>query len=208
MTDKPKSGWPFWLFAILLILIDQASKYYVKTHFYLGEELIIIPNWFRFSFTENPGVAFGLEMGGELGKYFLSIFRIVFSLVIAIFLYYRIRAAEHKGILIAIAMILAGAIGNVIDGIFYGSIFSGSLFHSPVVAKLVPFGQGYSSLLQGKVVDFLYFPLIDTVWPEWAPFGLAGHPLRFFNAIFNVADSCITLGLAVCLSLISKSKMN
>lgn len=204
MQSLTKSGKYYWVLVLGLILIDQLSKIYVKTHFYLGEEVVVIPNWFRLSFTENQGVAFGMEWGGELGKYILSIFRIIFSGVIAYMLLKKIREGEHKGILIAGSLILAGAIGNVIDGIFYGTIFSGSSYHMSNVATFVPFGQGYSTLLQGKVVDFFYFPLINSVYPDWFPM-VGGHPFSFFNAIFNVADSCITIGLALFLIFMNKS---
>lgn len=197
----------YWTLVLLLILIDQLSKIYVKTHFFLGEEVIVIPNWFRLSFTENQGVAFGMEWGGEIGKYILSIFRIVFSGLIAFLLAKKIKEGEHRGILIAGALILAGALGNVIDGVFYGAIFSNSSYHLSNMATFVPFGQGYSDLLQGKVVDFFYFPLINSVYPEWVPV-LGGHPFSFFNAIFNVADSCITIGLAMFLLFMNKSSFN
>lgn len=206
MNSTQNKGSIYWIVALSLIILDQVSKYYVKTHFYLGEEVMVIPNWFRLSFTENPGVAFGLEMGGEIGKYALSIFRIIFSFLICYFLFQKIREGEHKGILWATVLVIAGAIGNAIDGIFYGSIFTASSFHMPNHAELVSFGNGYSSLLQGKVVDFFYFPMIDSVYPEWVPY-LGGRPFKFFNAIFNVADSCITIGLGIFLIFLRKSNL-
>ncbi len=200
------SGWKYWFLIIILIAIDQLSKIYIKTNFFIGEEVVVFPNWFKLNFTENPGVAFGMEWGGAAGKYFLSIFRVVFSGAICWFLYSKIREKEHKGILIAISLILAGAIGNALDGVFYGSIFSPSYHHMNNVANFVPIGTGYSSLLQGKVVDFFYFPLFETVYPDWVPY-FGGHPFRFFNAIFNVADSCITIGLIIFLIFLRKSSM-
>ncbi len=193
----------YWLFAIILIAIDQASKIYVKTNFYMGEEVMVIPTWFRLVFTENPGVAFGMEWGGTMGKYFLSVFRIIFSLVIAFFLYKSIQKKEHKGLLIAGVLILAGAVGNVIDGIFYGAIFSASSYHLSNVAEFVSFSQGYAPLLQGKVVDMFYFPLFDGVFPSWMPI-YGGQPFSFFNAIFNVADACISVGLVLLLIFMRK----
>jgi signal peptidase II len=207
MQNSQKNARIYWILVLLLILIDQISKIYVKTHFSLGEEVIVIPNWFRLSFTENQGVAFGMEWGGEIGKYVLSIFRILFSGLIAFMLAKKINEGEHKGVLIAGSLILAGAIGNVIDGVFYGAIFSNSSYHLSNIATFVPFGQGYSELLQGKVVDFFYFPLINAVYPEWVPM-LGGHPFSFFNAIFNVADSCITIGLGLFLFYMKKSSFN
>lgn len=195
----------YWIAVILLILVDQVSKIYVKTHFYLGEDVTVFPNWFRILFTENPGVAFGMTWGGIMGKYLLSIFRIVFSIVIAYVLHINIRKREHPGILIAGVLILAGAVGNVIDGIFYGVIFNASSFHMPNVATFVPIGQGYAPLLQGKVVDMFYFPLYDGIFPDWMP-KVGGQPFSFFNAIFNVADACITIGLGFLLIFMRKSR--
>jgi signal peptidase II len=197
------SGKVYWILAICLIIIDQASKIYVKTHFFLGEEVMVMPTWFRLAFTENPGVAFGMQWGGEIGKYCLSIFRILFSFGIIWFLKEKIAQREHKGILFATSLILAGAVGNVIDGIFYGTIFSVSSFHTPNLATFVPFGTGYASLLQGKVVDMLYFPMFDGVFPNWFPIW-GGQPFMFFNAIFNVADSCISVGLVIFLWFLRK----
>jgi signal peptidase II len=197
MQSKKSTAWIYWSLAILLITIDQASKIYVKTHFFLGEEVIVFPNWFRIAFTENPGVAFGLEWGGVAGKYILSVFRIVFSTAIGIMLYKSIKRREHAGLLIAGVLIFAGAVGNVLDGIFYGQLFSASSYHLLNVASLVPFGQGYAPFLQGKVVDMFYFPIFDIVLPN-------GQPFSFFNAIFNVADSCISVGLLVFLYFLRK----
>jgi signal peptidase II len=199
MKYKKSNTWIYWFVVVLLIFIDQASKIYVKTHFQFGEEVMVIPTWFRLVFTENPGVAFGMEWGGTIGKYCLSVFRIIFSIVIAFFLYKNIQKKEHKGLLIAGVLILAGAIGNVIDGICYGAIFSASDFHIRNVAQFVPFGTGYAPLLQGKVVDMFYFPLYDGILPN-------GQPFSFFNAIFNVADACISVGLVLLLIFMRKYK--
>jgi signal peptidase II len=205
MNQRKNYAWIYWLLVIILITIDQASKIYVKTHFYMGEEVMVIPTWFRLVFTENPGVAFGMEWGGTIGKYFLSVFRIVFSVVIAFFLYKSIQKKEHKGLLIAGVLILAGAVGNVIDGIFYGAIFSASSYHLSNVAEFVSFSQGYAPLLQGKVVDMFYFPLFDGILPQWLPI-YGGQPFSFFNAIFNVADACISVGLVLLLIFMRKYK--
>ncbi len=201
--QQKSSSTKYWLLAFLLIFIDQASKIYIKTHFHLGEEVIVIPNWFRLNFTENPGVAFGLEWGGVAGKYILSIFRILFSTAIGIVLYRSIKKGEHSGFLYAGVLIFAGAVGNVIDGIFYGQLFSASSFHMLNVAEIVPFGQGYAPLLQGKVVDMFYFPLFEGIIPLWVP-NYGGQPYSFFNAIFNIADSCISIGLVVFLYYLRK----
>jgi len=199
MGRKNSAAGLYWLAVLALIVIDQVSKIYVKTHFHIGEEVMVIPTWFRLVFTENPGVAFGMEWGGTVGKYFLSVFRIIFSIVIAFFLYKNIRKREHKGLLIAGVLILAGAIGNVIDGIFYGAFFSASSYHMFNVAEFVSWGAGYAPLLQGKVVDMFYLPLYDGTLPN-------GQAFSFFNAIFNVADACISVGLALLLFFMRKYK--
>lgn len=165
----------------------------------MGEDLMVIPNWFRLSFTENQGVAFGMEWGGVTGKYFLSVFRIVFSSVLGILLYKAIKSSKYPVLLlVAGSLIFSGAIGNVIDGVFYGQVFSASSFHMLNIAEMVPFGQGYAPLLQGKVVDMLYFPLFEGFFPEWMPI-YGGQHFIFFNAIFNVADTCISVGLVLLL---------
>ena len=200
MNQSRSNAWIYWLLVVILIAIDQVSKIYVKTHFHMGEEVMVIPTWFRLVFTENPGVAFGMEWGGTKGKYVLSLFRIVFSIVIAFFLYKNIQKREHKGLLIAGVLILAGALGNVIDGVFYGTIFNAG-YHHP--ATFVPFGEGYAPLLQGKVVDMFYFPIYDGKFPSWLPI-YGGQPYSFFNAIFNVADACISVGLVLLLFFMRK----
>lgn len=205
MNQSKNYAWVYWLFVIVLIAIDQASKIYIKTHFFMGEEVMVIPTWFRLVFTENPGVAFGMEWGGITGKYLLSVFRILFSTVIAFFLYKNIQKREHIGLLIAGVLILAGAVGNVIDGIFYGAFFSASSYHIQNFAEFVSFGQGYAPLLQGKVVDMFYFPLFDGIFPNWVPI-YGGQPFSFFNAIFNVADACISIGLILLLIFMRKYK--
>lgn len=204
MRQRTISPVIYWGLVIVLILIDQVVKIYVKTHFFLGEEVMVIPTWFRLAFTENPGVAFGMEWGGMTGKYVLSIFRITFSIFIAYFLNKNIKLKEHPGILFSGVLILAGAVGNVIDGVFYGTIFTASSYHMPNVATFTSFGEGYAPLLQGKVVDMFYFPLFDGVFPNWIPI-VGGHPFSFFNAIFNVADTCISIGLALFLLFLRKS---
>ena len=175
------------VFAILLI--DQLVKIYIKTHFNLGEEIHVF-DWFIIHFTENNGMAFGWEFGGKAGKYFLSIFRIVAVCAIGFYISTLAkRDTTPRGVIVGLSMIMAGALGNIIDCMFYGLIFEGSYYD---VAQFVPWGEGYSSFLQGHVVDMLWFPIIEGNYPEWL-FG--GRSFLFFSPVFNIADSAITCGV-------------
>ena len=158
----------------------------------LGQEHHIA-DWFILHFTENVGMAFGMEFGGEMGKLALSIFRIIAVMAIGWYLFSIIKKGAENIVIIAISLVFAGALGNIIDSTFYGIIFNDSYGH---VANLFPEEGGYSSLLQGRVVDMFYFPLIEGVFPEWLPIW-GGNRFLFFNAIFNVADSAITIGMAL-----------
>lgn len=184
------------LFVILVLLIDQVVKIWIKTHMTIGESIPVFGDWFKIYFIENNGMAFGMQFGGDAGKLLLSLFRIV--LIGAILFYIRKLLKENTptGVLVGVSLILIGAVGNVIDSMFYGLIFNESTFTS--VATLFPEGGGYSSFLHGKVVDMLYFPIIDTTLPSWVPFW-GGEPFVFFRPIFNIADSCITIGVAYLL---------
>lgn len=180
---------------LTILIIDQLVKIYVKTHIHYGDGFDMLGlSWAKIHFVENEGMAFGLSFGGLTGKYILSIFRII----MVVFLFYILRnLIKHKetyGLIISFSMIIAGALGNIIDSMFYGLIFSESYFHGGLATMFPPEG-GYGSFLTGKVVDMLYFPMIDTVLPEWMPFW-GGERFEFFRPVFNIADSAITVGVA------------
>ena len=180
-------------FIILLVLIvDQVLKIWIKTQMTLGEEIPIIGNWFIIHFTENEGMAFGMRFGGSFGKLILSIFRIFAVAGIGWYLVHLIKQGAKTGLIISITLIFAGALGNIIDSAFYGMIFSESKFHE--VATLFPLDGGYGSFLHGKVVDMLYFPLIKGNYPSWIPVWGGSHFI-FFRPVFNIADSSITVGV-------------
>jgi signal peptidase II len=179
------------LLIILILVADQIFKLWVKTHMVLGEEIHIFGKWGILHFVENNGMAFGMEMGGKSGKLVLSIFRIIAICAIGWFLNSIIKKNVNLGLVLAVSAILAGAAGNIIDSAFYGMIFSES-FYQP--ATIFPPGGGYSSFLQGKVVDMLYFPVINTNWPDWSPFR-PGESFIFFRPVFNISDSSITCGV-------------
>lgn len=184
------------LIIFLVLFIDQFLKIYTKTHFYYGEERLVLGNWFRLHFIENNGMAFGMKFSaGDMGKLLLTTFR----LVAVGFGFYVLKQLVNKqysrGAIICGSLILAGAMGNLIDSMFYGLIFSESSFH---IAKFVPWGTGYGKFLHGQVVDMLYFPLVEIPMPTWVPF-VGGKILSFFDPVFNFADAAISTGVLTLL---------
>ncbi len=179
------------LIVFVILLSDQVLKFWIKTHMTLGEEIPVFGNWFILHFVENNGMAFGFEFAGEYGKMFLSLFRMVAVAVIGWYLFRLTRQKVPAGFLVCLAMILAGAMGNILDSSFYGLVFNHSYGQ---LAEFLPEGGGYAGFLHGKVVDMFYFPVIRGIYPEWMPF-LGGRELIFFRPVFNIADSSITVGI-------------
>jgi signal peptidase II len=184
------------LIVLLVLTLDQVLKIWIKTHMTLGQEIHVAGNWFILHFTENEGMAFGFTFGGPAGKLILSIFRIIAVIIIGIYIYRLQKKSPHPGLVISFSLIMAGALGNIIDSVIYGLIFNASSFHT--VATLFPPEGGYSSFLHGKVVDMLYFPVIETRLPDWVPVW-GGEPFTFFRPVFNIADSSITTGVMLLL---------
>ncbi|MGC9353185.1 MAG: lipoprotein signal peptidase [Mariniphaga sp.] len=176
----------------LVLAVDQVLKIWIKTNLSLGEEIVVFKDWFILHFVENNGMAFGFEFAGEYGKLFLSIFRIIAVIAIGWYLFRLSRRQEIPfGFLVSIALIFSGAIGNIIDSLFYGMIFNHSYGQ---VADFLPEGGGYGTFLHGRVVDMFYFPVIQTTLPEWLPLW-GGKEFVFFRPVFNIADSSITVGI-------------
>ena len=193
-TDHmPRRGLLATLIIIAVIILDQVIKIWVKTSFYLNEDLEIT-SWFHLHFIENNGMAFGMEIGQKL---FLTLFRLVLAggLIWAL---WKIRNLPHvkTGFIICLALIIAGAIGNIIDCMFYGVIFNNPW--PPQVAQLFPSDGGYGTLFHGRVVDMFYFPLFSFTWPQWIP-GLGGQEFLFFQPVFNLADAAISVGMIAAL---------
>jgi signal peptidase II len=176
---------------LFTIILDQVIKIYIKTNFVLGEEVVVF-DWFKIHFVENNGMAMGFEFGGKAGKLFLTVFRLVAVTAIMYWLIGNIKTKVHNAVIIAISLIFSGAVGNIIDSVFYGVIFDDS---NNKVATLFA-DQPYGSIFHGKVVDMFYFPIWSGDLPSWIPF-IGGQPYTFFQYIFNPADAYITLGVAL-----------
>lgn len=188
------------LLALLIIFIDQALKIYIKTHFYLGEEHQIIRgiNWMRLHFIENEGMAYGWKLGGAWGKLFLTLFRLVAVIFGTFYIKNIIKRKYHRGFIVCAIMIYAGAIGNLVDSMFYGMIFDNNDPFVQNVAHSVlqtGFRGGYAGFLHGRVVDMLYFPIITNAqYPSWVPVW-GGQSFEFFRPVFNIADASISVGV-------------
>lgn len=182
------------LIILLVLLADQILKIYIKTHFALGEEYRIAP-WFIIHFTENNGMAFGLQFGGQVGKIVLSLFRIIVAVATGWYLWDIAIRKIHPGFVIGIALIFAGAVGNILDSAFYGLLFSESGYYP---AKFLPSGGGYAGFLHGKVVDMFYFPIIEGHFPTWFPLW-GNQEFIFFRPVFNLSDASISIGVVLFL---------
>jgi len=182
------------LIVFLVLCIDQVLKIWVKTHMEYGEEFGILGlNWARIHFVENEGMAFGLSLGGNLGKLALSVFRLVAVGFLIYIIHSLVKIKETFGVIFSFSLILAGALGNILDSAFYGLMFSPTPYHGGI-STLFPAGGGYAPFLFGKVVDMLYFPLIDTVLPSWLPIW-GGQHFEFFRPVFNISDASISSGV-------------
>ncbi len=180
--------------SLAILIADQASKIWVKTNMYLGQEFSVFGNWFIIHFTENNGMAFGMEFGGDMGKIALSVFRILAVSAIGYYLFTTAAKKDTKpGLIVAGSLIFAGALGNILDSMFYGLIFNDS-YHQ--IAEFMPEEGGYAPFLFGRVVDMLYFPLFSGTFPDWMPIW-GGESFLFFRPVFNIADTAISTGIGM-----------
>lgn len=201
MTNQRKQIITAASITLAAIIIDQIIKILVKTNMFMHEVIEITP-WFKILFTENSGMAFGIEL---VDKIFLTSFRLVAVSFLIYIIGSIIKRGINTGFLICMSLILAGATGNIIDCLFYGMIFNNP--PAPIVAEFVPFGSGYASMFYGKVVDMFYFPLVEWNWPSWLPY-IGGEHFIFFSPIFNFADACISCSVIYMLLFYRKQLQN
>ncbi|MGH2645474.1 MAG: lipoprotein signal peptidase [Chitinophagaceae bacterium] len=181
---------------IVIVILDQVLKFWVKAHMYIGQEYNILGHWFRIQFIQNEGMAYGISLGNSDGKILLTLLRLV-AVIIGFFILKRLTRQKYpKGLIICGALIIAGAMGNLVDSMFYGLIFSASTVTQ--LAHFLPAGGGYAGFLHGKVVDMLYFPIYQGFLPEWIPF-VGGEHFEFFQYVFNISDASISVGVIVIL---------
>ena len=195
MKQRPRfitDGWLSIFLVTAFLVIDQIIKIWVKTNMTLHES-IRVANWFYISFIENNGMAYGMQLGSKL---VLSLFRVVAIALLGYFIWLQVRKHAKTGYIVCLSMVMAGAVGNLIDCMFYGLMFTESTPY--YISSLVSFGDGYAPFLMGKVVDMFYFPLIVTTWPQWMPM-VGGEEFVFFSPVFNFADSCISVGVVLLL---------
>ena len=190
-------AWTAVVIVVLILAVDQVIKIEVKQNMCLHES-IRVTGWFYITFIENNGMAYGMTF---INKTILSLFRIIAVIFIGYYIRLQVKRGARLSYIACLSMILAGAAGNIIDCVFYGQIFEASTPYR--VSTLVSFGDGYAPLLQGRVVDMFYFPIIDTTWPSWMPL-YGGRPFVFFSPVFNFADACITVGFALLLIFFRK----
>jgi len=196
------------LLILLILVIDQWSKIYIKTHFVLGESVDVF-NWFKILFIENEGAAWGaklsdvLPISDNVGKLILTIFRLFAILGIGYWLFDVIKKNSSKTLIVAVSLIFAGALGNILDSVFYGLLFNDSYNEVATLFTDEPYGK----VFYGKVVDMLYFPMVDATWPEWVPY-FGGGNFRFFEPVFNIADTAISTGVGILLVFNKKAFKN
>jgi signal peptidase II len=183
------------LLIAIIIFIDQAIKFYIKLNYFIGEEHLLLGSWARLHFVENEGMAWGLKFGGDFGKIILTLFRLAAVIWGSFLIKGFIEKKYHNGFIICAALIYAGAVGNLIDSLFYGMIFQQSVPFTTQVAVFLPETGGYAPFLHGKVVDMFYFPIIrDAHFPSWFPIW-GGEEFEFFRPVFNFADAAISSGV-------------
>jgi|GEM_PF-4513 len=188
-----------------VLFIDQFVKIWIKTHMYLGESYRVSGEWFYLHFVENPGMAFGLQLGGDYGKLLLTVFRLAAVAGIGYYLYKLFSKQVRPLLLVCVALIFAGAMGNIVDSVFYGKIFNTSDAWDQNIAEFLPAAGGYAGWLHGQVVDMFYFPVLEGQWPAWLPDQMdesyfdwvprAGEQFLFFRPVFNIADASISVGV-------------